>query len=119
MGGGDAVPTRPKDGASSTTRPTADTADTEVTSWIQDEANRILARLARRVLDGIARATDAGSIQRVTAYDFLGHYVDDLTSVIDMDAIREFRMPHRRRSDGRCAVAYWGAISDRYKLDLT
>ena len=47
--------TRPTTAASSTTRPTADPADTDVTRWIQDEANRILEATGSDGLDGIAR----------------------------------------------------------------
>ena len=55
----------------------------------------------------------------VTRYDFLGRYVDDLASVIDMDAIRDSGLRIGVDPMGGASVAYWGAIRDRYGLDLT
>ena len=55
----------------------------------------------------------------VRGYDFLGHYVDDLPSVLDLDAIRAGGRADRRRPAGRRGVEYWGAIAERHRLDLT
>jgi phosphoglucomutase len=109
----------PDDGGFKYNPPNGGPADTEVTSWIQDEANRILGAPGSEGLDGIARATDAEIGSAVTPYDFLGRYVDDLTGVIDMDAIRESGLRIGVDPMGGASVAYWGAIRDRYGLDLT
>ena len=46
-------------------------------------------------------------------------YVDDLASVIDMDAIRGSGLRLGVDPLGGASVAYWPAIRDRYGLDLT
>ena len=109
----------PDDGGFKYNPPNGGPADTEVTSWIQDEANRILAAPGSEGLDGIARATDIEIDSAVTPYDFLGSYVDDLGAVIDMDAIRDSGLRIGVDPMGGASVAYWAAIRDRYRLDLT
>ena len=109
----------PEDGGFKYNPPNGGPADTEVTSWIQDEANRILEAPGSEGIDGIARATDAEVDPAVTSYDFLGRYVDDLAAVIDMDAVRDSGLRIGVDPMGGASVAYWGAIRDRYGLDLT
>ena len=53
-----------------------------------------------------ARARAAGS-----AYDFMGTYVDDLPSVVDLAAIKRGRSADRRRPAGRRVGATTGARS--------
>ncbi len=55
----------------------------------------------------------------VRGYDFLGHYVDDLPSVLDLDAIRQAGVRIGADPLGGAAVEYWGAIAERHRLDLT
>src|SRR5215210_1463017 len=78
----------PDDGGFKYNSPNGGPADTDVTRWIQDEANRILERTGRDGVDGVPRATDAEVAAGVGRYDFLGRYVDDLDAVVDMEAIR-------------------------------
>jgi phosphoglucomutase len=52
-------------------------------------------------------------------YDFLGHYVDDLPSVLDLDAVREAGVRIGADPLGGASVAYWGEIAERHRLDLT
>ena len=55
----------------------------------------------------------AGRGPHVGSYDFLGTYVDDLPSVLDLDAIREAACASApTRSEG-ASVDYWGAIAER------
>ena len=56
---------------------------------------------------------------RPTVYDFLGTYVDDLPSVLDLDRIREAGVRIGADPLGGASVDYWGEIGDRYGLDLT
>jgi phosphoglucomutase len=109
----------PDDGGFKYNPPNGGPADTEVTSWIQDEANRILETPGSEGLDGIARATDAEIDAAITPYDFLGRYVDDLGAVVDMDAVRDSGLRIGVDPMGGASVAYWGAIRDRFNLDLT
>ncbi|MEU7801089.1 phosphoglucomutase (alpha-D-glucose-1,6-bisphosphate-dependent) [Micromonospora arborensis] len=92
-------------------------ADTDVTRWIQDRANAILAaglKEVRRVTYARARAADTTG-----EYDFLAHYVDDLPAAIDIDAIRAAGVRIGADPLGGASVAYWGEIAERHRLDLT
>ena len=109
----------PDDGGFKYNPPNGGPADTDVTRWIQDEANRILEASGGDGVDGIARASDEDVRSRVGRYDFLGHYVDDLPTIIDLDAIREAGVRIGVDPMGGASVGYWGAIAERYRLDLT
>ena len=76
----------PEDGGFKYNPPSGGPADTRITRWIQDRANELLASGAereRRV--PFQRARQAPTTH---AYDYVGAYVDDLASVVDMDAVR-------------------------------
>jgi phosphoglucomutase len=109
----------PDDGGFKYNPPNGGPADTDVTSWIQDEANRILQAPGSEGLDGIPRATDAEVRASAKPYDFLGTYVDDLRNVVDMDAIATSGLRIGVDPMGGASVAYWDAIRERYGLDLT
>ncbi|MFG3714457.1 phosphoglucomutase (alpha-D-glucose-1,6-bisphosphate-dependent) [Micromonospora sp. NPDC047730] len=92
-------------------------ADTDVTKWIQDRANAILAdglKEVRRIPYARARAADTTG-----SYDFLAGYVDDLPAAIDVDAIRDAGVRIGADPLGGASVAYWGEIAERHRLDLT
>ncbi|WP_430501011.1 phosphoglucomutase (alpha-D-glucose-1,6-bisphosphate-dependent) [Micromonospora trifolii] len=92
-------------------------ADTDVTRWIQDRANTILAaglKEVRRITYARARAADTTG-----EYDFLANYVDDLPAAIDIDAIRDAGIRIGADPLGGASVAYWGEIAERHRLDLT
>jgi phosphoglucomutase len=109
----------PDDGGFKYNPPNGGPADTDVTQWIQDEANRILEAQGSEGIDGIARATESEVRATAQPYDFLGAYVDDLRNVIDMDAIAGSGLRIGVDPMGGASVAYWGAIRERYRLDLT
>ncbi|MGS2642196.1 phosphoglucomutase (alpha-D-glucose-1,6-bisphosphate-dependent) [Streptosporangium sp. LJ11] len=107
----------PGDGGFKYNPPHGGPADTDATSWIQDRANALIAdglKEVRRV--PYARALAADTTGR---YDFLGHYVDDLPSVLDLDAVREAGVRIGADPLGGASVAYWGEIAERHRLDLT
>ncbi|MFI7282973.1 phosphoglucomutase (alpha-D-glucose-1,6-bisphosphate-dependent) [Micromonospora chersina] len=92
-------------------------ADTDVTKWIQDRANSILAaglKEVRRIPYARARAADTTG-----EYDFLARYVDDLPAALDIDAIRDAGVRIGADPMGGASVAYWGEIAERHRLDLT
>ncbi|HET8786805.1 MAG TPA: phosphoglucomutase (alpha-D-glucose-1,6-bisphosphate-dependent) [Candidatus Limnocylindrales bacterium] len=109
----------PDDGGFKYNPPNGGPADTDVTRWIQDEANRILEASGSDGVDGIARASDDEVRARVGRYDFLGRYVDDLGSVIDMTAIAGSGLRIGVDPMGGASVAYWAAIAERHGLDIT
>jgi len=107
----------PGDGGFKYNPPHGGPADTDATSWIQDRANALIAdgmKEVRRV--PYTRALAADTTGR---YDFLGRYVDDLPSVLDLDAIREAGVRIGADPLGGASVAYWGEIAERHRLDLT
>ncbi|MFG3707786.1 phosphoglucomutase (alpha-D-glucose-1,6-bisphosphate-dependent) [Micromonospora sp. NPDC047670] len=92
-------------------------ADTDVTKWIQDRANALLAdglKEVRRIPYARARTADTTG-----SYDFLAGYVDDLPAAIDVDAIRDAGVRIGADPLGGASVAYWGEIAERHRLDLT
>ncbi len=107
----------PTDGGFKYNPPDGGPAGTDITSWIAERANAHLAdalRDVRRV--PLARAAAAATTGR---YDFLGEYVGDLPSIIDLDAVRAAGLRVGADPLGGASVAYWGEIADRYGLDLT
>ncbi len=109
----------PDDGGFKYNPPNGGPADTDVTRWIQDEANRILEAAGQDGIDGIKRVSDVDARVGSTPYDFMAIYVADLEAVIDMAAIAASGLRIGVDPMGGASVAYWGAIAERYDLDLT
>ncbi|WP_424529538.1 phosphoglucomutase (alpha-D-glucose-1,6-bisphosphate-dependent) [Sphaerisporangium viridialbum] len=107
----------PGDGGYKYNPPNGGPAETDATSWIQDRANALIAGGLKEVLRiPYERAVTAETTGR---YDFLGSYVDDLPSVIDVAAIRGASVRIGADPLGGASVAYWGEIAERHGLDLT
>ncbi|MEV6501899.1 phosphoglucomutase (alpha-D-glucose-1,6-bisphosphate-dependent) [Streptomyces prunicolor] len=107
----------PGDGGFKYNPPNGGPAGSEITSWIQDRANEIIAsgmKDVRRI--PYTRALAAPGTGR---YDFLGTYVADLPSVLDLDAIRSAGVRIGADPLGGASVAYWGRIAEVHRLDLT
>ena len=105
----------PEDGGFKYNPPNGGPADTDVTGWIQEEANRLLEAGVER----IERVPFDRAISRTGRYDFVARYVDDLSAVLDMDAIRSSGLRIGVDPLGGASVDYWPAIAERYGLDLT
>ncbi len=107
----------PEDGGIKYNPPDGGPADTDVTGWIQDEANRLLAA----GLQGVRRLPyeRAAASPSVRRYEYLSSYVGDLPSVVDIDAIRSAGVKLGVDPLGGASVAYWQAIAATYQLDLT
>ena len=105
----------PSDGGFKYNPPDGGPAGTEITGWIQDRANALLADgLGGVRMISYAQALAAETTQR---YDFLDAYVGALPTVVDLDAIRSVRIGADPL--GGASVAYWAEIASRYGLDLT
>lgn len=92
-------------------------ADSDATSLIADRANVLLAGGnvdVRRIGESEAR-----SAVTTHAHDFMGQYVDNLSSVVNFDAIRSAGVRIGADPLGGAAVDYWAAIGERYGIDLT
>jgi phosphoglucomutase len=72
----------PQDGGVKYNPPHGGPADTDVTGWMQREANALLENELRDV----KRTKDTSGVHR---HDYVSAYVDDLPAVIDLEAIRE------------------------------
>lgn len=100
----------PQDGGFKYNPPHGGPADSDATSWIANRANELIA-------DGL-RGVNQAEPSAVETYDFRGSYVDDLASIIDFDAIRSSGIRIGADPLGGASVGYWGAIRDRYGIDL-
>jgi phosphoglucomutase len=106
----------PQDGGFKYNPPHGGPADTDVTKWIQDRANALLAAgLAgvRRI--DLNRALAAPTTHR---HDYVASYVSDLASVVDMEAIRRAGLRLGVDPLGGASVAYWKPIGERWELDI-
>jgi phosphoglucomutase len=106
----------PSDGGFKYNPPHGGPAGSEATAWIAGRANQLMATPNAIKRTTLARALDAPTTHR---YDFNGHYVDDLDSVLAMDTIRSVGVTIGADPLGGAAVDYWARIADRWDLDLT
>jgi phosphoglucomutase len=79
----------------------------------------IAARANELMRGGLADVRRVADVSGAGRYDFLGSYVDDLTEVLDLDAIRDAGVRIGADPLGGASVDYWGAIGERHGLDLT
>jgi phosphoglucomutase len=106
----------PEDGGIKYNPPHGGPADTQVTKWIEDRANALLAA----DLQGVKRvpydqARRAGTTHR---HDYLAAYIDDLAQVIDMDVIQSAKLKLGIDPLGGSGVAYWQPLAERYGLNI-
>jgi phosphoglucomutase len=107
----------PPDGGFKYNPPDGGPAGTDITSWIAQRANELLEASLRDVKRvPLARALGAATTD---TYDFLDAYVGDLPSILDLDKVREAGLHVGADPLGGASVDYWGAIAERYRLDLT
>ncbi|MEW1630519.1 phosphoglucomutase (alpha-D-glucose-1,6-bisphosphate-dependent) [Streptomyces sp. NPDC089173] len=107
----------PADGGFKYNPPNGGPAASDATSWIQDRANALIeAGLGEVRRIPYARALAADTTHR---HDFLTAYVDDLPSVLDLDAVRDAGIRIGADPLGGASVAYWGRIAERHRIDLT
>jgi phosphoglucomutase len=108
----------PADGGFKYNPPSGGPADTDITSVVQDDANRILAGADGGVA-AVRRTPWEHARTQVGTYDYLGTYVADLPNVVDVAAIARSGLRIGVDPMGGASVAYWGAIAERHGLDLT
>ncbi|MAD74435.1 MAG: phosphoglucomutase, alpha-D-glucose phosphate-specific [Rheinheimera sp.] len=107
----------PEDGGIKYNPPHGGPADAEVTNWIEQRANQLLAK----DLDGVkmmpySLAIQSGYCQHI---DYIQHYVDDLANVIDMAAIAKAGIRIGVDPLGGSGIGYWPRIAEKYGLDIT
>ena len=106
----------PDDGGFKYNPPHGGPADTVATNWIEDRANQIL----RDGLRDVRRHTFAAALAASTTHrhDYISAYVNDLASVVDLDAVRAAGPSLGADPLGGAGVAYWGRIAERYGLKM-
>lgn len=97
--------------------PTGGPANIEITSWIENKANEFL----ENKLKDIKRSVFETALKAATThrFDYLNHYINDLSNVINMDLIRDSKIHIGVDPFGGAGVHYWEPIAERYKLNLT
>jgi phosphoglucomutase len=106
----------PEDGGFKYNPPSGGPADTSATKTIQDRANQILAgglTAVRRV--GYPAALAASTTHR---YDYVTAYVEELSAVLDLEAVRAAGLSLGADPLGGAGVAYWARIAERYGLKM-
>ncbi|MRL68407.1 phosphoglucomutase (alpha-D-glucose-1,6-bisphosphate-dependent) [Brevundimonas sp. SPF441] len=87
------------------------------------EATSAIAARANALIEGglteVRRVPFAQARAAAGRFDYLSAYIDDLPSVLDLDAIRNAGVRIGADPLGGAAVAYWGEIATRHKLNLT
>jgi phosphoglucomutase len=107
----------PEDGGIKYNPPHGGPADTDATRWIQDRANQILAGGLSEVRRcGYTRALAASTTHR---HDYISEYVNDLASVVDMEAVGAAGLSLCADALGGAGIAYWGRIAEQYGFPLT
>ena len=104
----------PEDGGFKYNPPHGGPADTDITRWIEDRANQLLAEDLRPV----KRVAFEAARRSAHSHDYIGAYVDDLASVVDMDAIRAAKLRIGVDPLGGAGVAYWQPIVERYGVAM-
>src|SRR5262249_48942149 len=106
----------PEDGGFKYNPPNGGPADTDVTEWVQNRANELL----RTGSAGVKRVAFETAIKAATTHqeDFVLPYVQDLGSIIDMDAVRGAGLALAVDPLGGAAAPYWEPIHSVYKLQI-
>ncbi len=107
----------PEDGGFKYNPPNGGPADTGATRRIEDRANELLEGGLRKILR--MPYEGARKVSTTHRHDYVSAYVNDLASVLDMDAIRGAHLNVGVDPLGGAGVAYWGRISERYGVPLT
>lgn len=105
----------PRDGGIKYNPPSGGPAGGEATSAIAARANQLI----EGGLTEVRRVPFAQAHAAAGRFDYLSAYIDDLPSVLDLDAIRNAVVRIGADPLGGAAVAYWGEIAERHRLDLT
>lgn len=96
--------------------PSGGPADTEITALIQSRANELLREKNREVkMIPYERALKSG---RIFLHDFIGSFVGDLRSVVDMDAIQSAGIRIGVDPMGGASLPYWEPIVETYGISV-
>ena len=106
----------PQDGGFKYNPPNGGPADTDITSQIQQRANELIKSGNKAV--NTMPFNDAWESEYVCEYDYIKPYVDDLASVINMQAIAESGLTIGVDPLGGSGIAYWDVIAETYGINI-
>lgn len=92
-------------------------ADKDITDWVANRANQLLAMGLQDVKS--AQQSEIDTSDLIESFDYIEHYVSDLENVIDMEAIAKAKIRIGVDPMGGSGIHYWKPIADRYGLDIT
>ncbi|BBB92715.1 MAG TPA: phosphoglucomutase (alpha-D-glucose-1,6-bisphosphate-dependent) [Methylomusa anaerophila] len=96
--------------------PNGGPADTHITKWIADKANKFLMDGNKEIKrTAYEKALKADNVRE---YDFIRSYVNDLKNVIDMDVIKSAGLKLGADALGGSGLGYWEPIAETYGLDI-
>jgi phosphoglucomutase len=107
----------PDDGGFKYNPPHGGPAEPEVTAWIEKRANELLR--ARRPTIRRMPYSRALGVSTTHRHDYVASYVNDLSAVLDLDAMRDARIHVGVDPMGGAGVQFWHAIADRYRLNVS
>jgi len=91
-------------------------ADSSTTKIIQSRANEILSEVNKKVKRvSFEKALKADT---TSEYDYIAPYINDLSNIIDMEAISRAGLKIGVDPMGGSGIAYWKPIAEKYSLDL-
>jgi phosphoglucomutase len=106
----------PEDGGFKYNPPNGGPAETNVTKWIESNANSLL----EDKLKGVQRIPYERALNAATTHrhDYINSYVADLGSAVDMEVIKGARLRIGVDPLGGAGVHYWGPITERYGFQV-
>ena len=106
----------PEDGGFKYNPPHGGPADTAATRWIENRSNELL----RSGNVSVKRAALGSAVKAASIHeeDFINPYVSDLSSIVDIEAIRAADLSLAVDPLGGAALPYWEAINSIHKLDI-
>ncbi len=106
----------PEDGGIKYNPPGGGPADTQITKWIEDRANALLATnlygVRRLAIEQARRASTTHQ------HDYIKAYVGDLSNVVDLNVIKTAGLKLGIDPLGGSGVAYWHPIIERYGINV-
>ncbi len=107
----------PQDGGIKYNPPHGGPAEGDITKWVEQRANGILANALIEVKQ--LPIEDAMASPLLTYQDFISLYVKQLDQVIDMAAIAKAGVKIGVDPLGGAGIDYWPVIAKHYDLDIT